>query len=179
MKVIEVEVFTPSAGSFYCPHIKRAVRSRIDFHLLGKGERNALQLSHEFPQGVPGQILGVDIGKAEGYIREPLHDAAWAELRAKLAKRGFSLAPAQEAFPIADANDVATWIHWLRRCVDDGCGRLVRGEFPDKLPGTPRREFRDVSEPDSSERTVERLVAILLATLTPEQRARADELLGV
>src|SRR5262245_40659975 len=50
----------------------------------------------------PGQRIGLDLDKAEGFLEEPLHNAEHAALKERIARKGMALGEAREVFKRKD-----------------------------------------------------------------------------
>lgn len=89
---------------------------------------------------VPGQILCLDTEAGKGWIEEPLiEDPQFRELKGKIEARKFLIEPHGKTTLFAA--DVPTWLYWMHRLIENKSARLVEGTFPQKLPGTPRKNF--------------------------------------
>ena len=172
-----IEVDTPNCGNLFFYPADRIIRGRWS-HLRMK-EPNAAMLVHQWgDDGIPGQRITFDLRSGEAAIEEPLHDPEYRELAKKIEKRGYKLAPARQTFPMVDDNAKATWIHWMKRAIDDGTAKLVRGDFPAKLPGVAKTRFGTTVASDASGDKVDKLLAIVMALLPADKRAEAERLLA-
>jgi len=153
VKPLEVEI-DGSQNQCLCfrPLPGRRIRGRMDLNRVA--EPMAKLLTSQWPQPVPGQRIGID-AEGLGYVAEPLHDPEHATLREKIVKSGQRLAPPVETF---EGIDQAGWLFWLRKAVEAGIARVVKGSFPDKLPGKPRMNFIMAEPKPSSD---DRLVAAI------------------
>jgi hypothetical protein len=113
----------------------KLIRGRFDLNRIT--EPMARLLTAKWPDPIPGQRIGIDRDGA-GYIAEPLHDEEFAVTREKITKAAMKLAPPIETFEGVDA---PSWIFWLKRAVDSGVARVVKGELPDTLPTNARQNF--------------------------------------
>ena len=93
--------------------------------------------STKWPKPIPSQRLGIDL-EGLGYIAEPLHDAENAVLREKITKQGAKLEPELQTFSNID---LPTWYFWMKRAVEAGIAKVVKGKLPDKIDGQPRVNF--------------------------------------
>jgi len=137
--VIEIVVDGPHNESLrFPPAGDRRIRGRLRFARVPSVKAMALQ--PEYGDSIPGQIIGYD--GENGYIKEPLQEELHRCVREKLADRlNCRFADAREDFPLADGDAKATWLFWMERAVESGHARLVAGQFPKELPGTPRKSF--------------------------------------
>lgn len=158
---------------FFAPLGKR-VRGRFDAARAAQRSRDAGEALHRWPEPIPGQHIGIDPQKGEGWIEEPLYADRHAATRKRLADSGMALPPERQSFA---AVDVVSWLYYLKRAVEAGHARVVEGTLPERIEGKPRRSFV-TAERDDEQRTVRQLVACLYAALSPEQRKAAEELMG-
>ena len=72
---------------------------------------------------------------------------------------------------------VPSWMWFLRSAVKSGAAKLLKGELPAKIVGEPKLSY--VTEPvvDPKEKLMERLIAVMYAGLSPEQRAEVADLM--
>lgn len=162
--VLEVEVDTPKDSNLYFPPIGEAVRGRLDFLRLSRRSVNAIQLSIPFPNGVPGQRIRVDLAEKRCSISEPLHDPEWGSAKKEIEKRGLPIPTAEETYPGAHVPD---WLHAIRRAVEAGYVRIVRGELPRDLG----EETKVPEVLDPADKKIDRLCTLverLLDRLAPE-----------
>jgi hypothetical protein len=131
-------------------------------------------LSIKFPQPIPGLVVGFDSEAGKAWLRDPLHEPAHAETRAKIEAAGFAIGPKREEFTSVDG---PTWAFWLANSVKAGAAKIVNGSLPEVV-GEPRMDV--ISRPQSRERTlVDKLTGLVsdLLKLTPAQRkSLADSL---
>jgi hypothetical protein len=160
--VLEVEVDAPKDSHLWFPPIGAAVRGRLDLMRLVKRDPHAAMLTSHFPKGVPGQRIHIDLAAKQCSIVEPLHDAEWADCKRELERRSLPIPQAVELHPGAHVPD---WLWGVKRAIDAGYVRIVKGELPDDLgEETKRPETKDPGEDridrlcDLVERLLERLV---------------------
>lgn len=132
---VEIEIDGPCNENLHFRPLQRAVRGRFDLNRVG--EPMARMKSVEWPRPIPSQRLGID-ADGSGYILEPLHDAENAAMRERIEKQGMKLAPACETF---DDVHLPTWLFWIKRAVESGVARVVAGTLPQRIDGTPKRNF--------------------------------------
>lgn len=137
-QVIEVEVAGPNGRRLHFTPAGRPVRGLLDF--ASAQTKSALSLRDRWKTPIPGQVLGVDVGTGDKYIREPLHEPKYATLRQVIAKRSLSLAPEREDF---ESETTESWLYWMRRAVDSGLARVIKGELPplDSFPANVKKDF--------------------------------------
>ncbi|MBI2480292.1 MAG: hypothetical protein HYV60_17160, partial [Planctomycetia bacterium] len=136
MQTIEIEIDGHRNEALHFRPIRRNVRGRFD--LTRETEPLAMMKRGEFPLPIPSQRLGLDLETCEGYVAEPMHDAEHTAIRDVIERRGFRLPVAREAFP---AVHVPTWLHWIKRAVDSGLAKIVKGELPSVIEGEPQKSF--------------------------------------
>src|SRR5262245_21937795 len=127
--IIEIEVDTPNNNSLHFLPIGRDIRGRFDYARVAEPQA-ALERS-AFPLGIPSQRLGIDTDEGVGYIVEMLYEPQHKAIRATLERKAFGLPPERETFRVGA--DTATWLYWMKRAVESGVARLVRGKFPEKI----------------------------------------------
>lgn len=133
--------------------------------------------AREFPKGVPGQRLRLDTESRTAAVLEPLHEAQHAVTRERIEKKGMTIGPASEEVGNVD---VPTWAYWLKRAVEGGLAKVVRGSLP-PIEGKPRKQFMTAErvDPADEDRLVRRQeVAAKLAMMTPAQRKEYDRILA-
>ena len=137
-----VEVDTPDNGSLHFRPLQRRVRGRFDVGRLPEPGR----LLREWPEGIPGQRIGIDPASGEGFILEPLHDEPALKEKAEALGK---LEPARQTFAGVDP---VTWLHWIKLAVESGLARVVEGTLPDKIDGEPQTQFVTQPVPDPIDR---------------------------
>lgn len=168
MKTIEIEIDSPRNEAFHFRPLGRNIRGRFD--LTRETEPLAMMRRNEYPVPIPSQRLGIDLETSEGFIAEPLHEPEHLAIRDRIESRGLSLPPAREAFA---AVHVATWLYWIKRAVESGLARVVKGELPSVIEGEPQKSFiTKRAEPKTDDRLVaaierqNELMAALLSQLS-------------
>lgn len=131
--VIEIEVGAAgrNCNLTFMPLGKR-IRGRFDVARAIKTDGEAARLLKAWPDPIPGQVIGIDVEAGMGYLREPLHDPEFAAIRERIEKTGKKLEPERQTF---QNRHVPTWLHWLKRAVECGAAKLVRGTLPEKIDG--------------------------------------------
>jgi hypothetical protein len=172
--VIEIEPDTAGNNSLHFMPIGKTIRGRFDY--ARDSEPQAALLKNAFGGVVPGQRLGIDLDAGEGYVVEPLHEAQHKGVRAVIERKGLALAAERQTFSLPSKDDHATWVYWFKRAVESGLAKLVKGRIPDKLDGTPRKQFITTErKPDAKDATIARLTALLVAKLSPAERKAFEE----
>ena len=167
MNTIEIEVDGKHNEAFHFRPIGRTVRGRFD---LSKVSEPLAQMQRgKFPLPIPSQRLGIDIELGEGFIAEPLHEVEHTAIRDVIETRGFKLPAEREAFASVH---VPTWIFWIKRAVESGLARVVKGTLPATIEGEPQKSFitkrPEVKTDDRLVAAIERqneLMAALLSQL--------------
>lgn len=139
---VEVEFDGKQNQSVMFRPLQRKIRGRFDAHRVPNGGA----LMNKWPEPIPGQILVADTQTGKVSIREPLHDESNAGLRERLeASTGNRIGPAvQECGTV----DTPTLTYWLRGLIEDGLAKVVSGELPDKVDGSPRVRFHSTEPVD-------------------------------
>lgn len=143
--MIEIEVDSSNRSLYFAP-LNRVVRGAFDFNKVA--EPSARLVSSRWPQPIPGQRIGIDPKSGEAWVSDPLHDPGHQATREAIERRGNRLPPAREEF---QGVHVASWLHRMQAAVNAGCAKLVKGQFPDKLPGKPIESFLMPDRPDPAE----------------------------
>lgn len=139
---VEVEMCAPFDRQISFRPIRRVLRGRVDF---SRGTtKTAVAMRDAWPEPIPGQIVGIS-ETGEKYIREPLYDKEHVKVAQRIKNKGMMLPDERESFA---SESIVTWLYWLRRIVDAGHGRVVKGTLPpiEELEPTPRRKPRDESK---------------------------------
>jgi hypothetical protein len=136
VRPVEIEVDTPRNSNLHFRPLQRSIRGRFDWNRIR--EPQARLKSHEWPVPIPPQRLGID-ADGNGYLVEPLHDEEHAAIREQIEdKLNEKLEPARQEFP---GVHIPTWLFWIKRAVESGIARIVKGELPAVIDGTPKRNF--------------------------------------
>lgn len=147
--VVEIEVDHENNGNMYFLPLKRTVRGRFTVARAIKREGKAGNILQRFPEGViPGKRIGFDMSRGVGYITEPLREPQHAELFEEISSRN-KVDPEREETPNAHA---PSWLHWMRRAVQSGQAKVVKGELPETIDGEPVVSYMG-HKPASLERT--------------------------
>ena len=175
---VEIEIDSAHNSNLYFAPAGVLVRGRFSMMRFGQFERNALALQNDPLAEIPGQVIGIDPANRRAWIDEPLQFPQHAKLAKLIEKARFAL-PERQDFTLPEKDrhycPVSTWLYWMKDAVDLGVAKLVRGQFPDELPGTPRKEFL-VRDDDSHEAMFKKLIAILWSKLSAKERAEFPEL---
>jgi hypothetical protein len=166
--IIEVEVGDERGGSLFFSPIGKRVRGRFDPAKLGTG---ADEVAKEIKGPVPGQVIGYDPATGEGYVREPLHDPRHEIIRERIARK-WGIPPAKQTF----RGDAPTWLFWLKRAVESGLARVVKGTIPTDVPGKPQTRFITSDQADPRDTLLDRMLSLLIAQLPADKRKAADDI---
>lgn len=178
--ILGIEVDTPRNGNLWFYPADGLVRGRFLMARFGKFEKNALQYTDHPLAELPGQRIVIDFDQRKAFIHEPLADAEHERLRKVIEKGGQAIPEHQEfdlGLPDAEYDRMSTWLYWMGRAVQEENARVVSGELPAKLPGTPRKRFIG-SAAEDNEQLFKRMIAILWAKLSPKERQEAEQLIS-
>ena len=146
---LEIEIDGPKNQSLMFRPLNRTLRGRFDFNRVR--EPLARTRTAEWPEPIPGMRLGINADTGEAYVIDQIHESE--EIKRKLAEAGYALPQEREEFQA----DVTTFVFWMKRAVESGVAKLVRGVFPEKLEGKPRRNFIIPEQPSSTDKLAEAL----------------------
>ena len=135
VKAIEVEIDDRHNHSLWFRPLQRTVRGSFDYNRMS--EPMAKVEASKWPGPIPGQRLGIE-PDGTGYIVEPLHDEQFAAIRERIVAKGVSLEPALQTF---ETIDQPSWFFFIKRAVEAGIAKLVRGELPAKIDGELRFDY--------------------------------------
>jgi len=144
--IVEIEAADPQGRRLYFLPLQRRLRGEFNYNM--PAEPLAKMHINRIPETVPGQRLALDVDSATAWISEPLREPEHAVLAEKLRDR-YKCTFAPEREELKDV-DVPTFLYWMRRAVESGSARLVRGELPEKINGEPRKSFFSNASEDSS-----------------------------
>lgn len=159
-------------------------RVRGTFSAVNVAAEDIGALCRDFPQGVPGQVIGFDPATGTGYIRDPLTAPEHAGTRAVIERRlgGLSGTPAKVDYPAAEKRfenaHAGTWLGWMARAVKSGAAKLVKGKLPDTDPADMKRGFYHQDRIDPKDGVITQLTALLMAKLSPAERKELAGVLG-
>lgn len=160
---------------FFAP-LKRSLRGRFDVRNDSEPEASKTRLAV-----IPGQRLRLDPDAGTGEILEPLHEPQYASLRETIARANMKLEPPTQPA----ATDWPTLVFWTKRAVESGHARVLAGELPEKVEGTPRTRVFGQETVDPRDRELAdlksmnaKLTTLLLAALPPAQRKEAQAIIG-
>jgi hypothetical protein len=94
------------------------------------------------PDPIPGQRLRLDLSTGKAELIETLRLPEFEPLRNRYERDASGVRqaelPKDEAY---ESVDLATWLYWMKAECDAGKAKLIRGQFPETLPGKPKRHF--------------------------------------
>jgi hypothetical protein len=163
--LVEIVIDGPQNENLYFRPLQRPLRGTFDLNRVP--EPLARMQINAFPRPIPGLHIVVDAEKKTGTIIDPLHDAEHAAIREKIEARGLKLGPQAERF---DGIDVNTWLFWMRRAVASGVAKIVDGKFPEIDEAKARKNFVVAEQRDPRDSLIDRLVAVLYASLPADRR---------
>ncbi len=174
--MVEIVVDNGQNGDLLFHPAAERVRGAVDVSRVQLPELGTLP--RDFPKGIPGQTIAFDPATNTGSIREPLLTAEHATVRATIEKTipGADFGVAERSYPNAHAG---TWLGHMRRAVEAGLAKLVKGKLPEADPPDMRKGFY-TPEPkaDPKDATITQLVALLASKLSPAERKEMAALLG-
>jgi hypothetical protein len=135
--------------------LQRRLRGRFDLNRVA--EPMARMKVREWPEPIPGQILGIDTKTGVGYLREPLHDPAHTVTREKIEASGMKLPPVEERF---ENIHIPTWLFWMTRAVEGKLANIITGELPSDIGGEPQKSFITKPRVDKRDALIEKLIAV-------------------
>lgn len=144
--VIAIEFDSPNNASFRFTPLQQVIRGRFDLHRVK--EPQAGKLLSQWAEPIPSQVLQFNLETGDGAIIEPLWEERFAALREKIEAKGQRLPPARQVFKL----DSATFAYWIRGLVGTGDAKIVSGELPANVPGTPRTRFHSSEQVDPIDR---------------------------
>lgn len=164
--VLELEVETERDGNLYVPYSGLTLRGRKDFARIARSRVKAAELLGDFPAGIPGSRVRIDLDEGRVFVVEPLQSEEYQTERLKLERLGHQIPRTAE---MKDTS-VSGWLHEMNRAVNAGCARVVSGKFPSDLgpePDAPSK-FEDQQEPQGDKfDTLCNLLEQLLGRLAP------------
>lgn len=152
-QVFEIEVDGPQNERLSFLPLQRRVRGRFDY--MRVRESKAHTRITEFPKGIPGQRLRLNLATGEASLVEPLQDREHSTIANHLRKEGFEI-PESETFKVVD---VATWAFHMGRAVEAGIAKVTLGSMPSTLPGKPKTRFFSNTHVGAQEQLTEALHA--------------------
>jgi hypothetical protein len=175
---VEIEIDTPRNGSLWFRPLQRQLRGRFDFNRVAEPMARVAPFEHKVPEVFPGLHVALDTEALAAAVIEPLHGPDHQEVRAKLKARGWGLGNEREEIEVK-AEALPTWLYWLKRAVEGGTARLVKGKLPDKVEGKVQRTWvHNEPKPDKRDSLINKLVAILYSELPEAKRQKVDAILA-
>jgi hypothetical protein len=172
---LEIEINGPRNQNLYFRPLQRSLRGTFDVNRIP--EPHARTLVADLPWPIPGLHVVLDFDKGTAAIVEPLYAPEHKVIREKIEAQKMKLGPEREDFQNADLN---SWAFWLRRAVANGMAKIVAGSFPAIDEAKARKNFVIAEEQLNPRDTlVDRMVAIMYASLPADRRKEVAELVGV
>ena len=159
--IVEIVIDNPNNRRLYFDPLGQSIRGRFDYSRIK--ERNAAIFTSQFPDGIPGQGLRVDLDSKHGTIVENIHKDR--QVKAILSKH-HEIAEDQDVGEV----HVSTWLHWMKRAVENGTAKLVAGKFPDKIDDEPQLTFFRRKVVSKVDKLVDALSLIAYAIVPEKQR---------
>lgn len=155
MSSLVCEVATPESGALFFDPVAKPLRGFVNYQTMA--EQSAFARAREFPRGIVGQRIELDVDERTARIVDGLNDPAWEPERRKLERKG--LHPMEtETFTNVD---VSAWLWWLQRGIAAGCIRLISGRMPKQVskPEKLLREERKAAAQSGDVEALRELVA--------------------
>jgi len=175
--MIELQIDTGTNGDVMFHPVGERVRGRFQVAKVNASELGTLP--RDLPDGVPGQVIAFDPATSTGYIRDPLLSPENASIKDAIVKRmggQVEFGPAEKPFPNAHAG---TWTGWMRQLVLAGLAKVVKGKLPDSDPEDMRRSFYTPdAKVDRRDAIIDKLTALLMATMPADKRKELAAILG-
>lgn len=130
MKTVEIEIDGPRNENLHFAPLLTTVRGKVDLRRIPNG----FMLANQYPLTIPGQRIEFNLDKDECCIIDGIHDEP--EVKAVLEKR-YTIPERRKEL---GKKDRTTFLFWMKRAVESGIAKLVKGEFP-KLEGKPQTNF--------------------------------------
>jgi hypothetical protein len=145
--LIEVEFDTALNANVQFPPLQRTLRGRFDVRRM----KDPGRLFSEWPEPIPGQRLSVNFDSGECEVIEPLWNAEFGATRERIESKGLKISPGRESVQAQPA----TLHYWLKELIDTDKVKIVSGELPAKVQGTPQLRFHSQERPDAVDRLAE------------------------
>jgi hypothetical protein len=171
--ILEVVIDGPRNQNLYFRPLQRSLRGTFDVNRIA--EPHARTLITDLPWPIPGLRVVLDFDKRTAAIVDPLYAPEHKVIREKIEAQKMKLGPEREELLNVDLN---TWAFWLRRAVANGVAKIVAGKFPEIDEAKARKNFVIAEETNPRDTLIDRLVAIMYASLPPERRKEVAELVG-
>jgi hypothetical protein len=178
MAVVEIEVDNAQNRNLFFLPLQRPVRGRLDFGR--EADPEAIRLTRDFPTPIPGQRIQFDADREEAALLEPLHGEDHRALRELIARKNYgALEPERQVFPVPK-DQQPTWFYWLRRAVNAGLARVVRGALPEltAIRGKVKKSWITPERgPDRKDRMIDKLLNVLGSILPAGKRRELEQAL--
>lgn len=155
--ILEVAIETQKDGNLYVPCAGITLRGRKDFQRMARHQPDAMTLHNDFPRGVPGTVVKVDLDAKRVWLVEPLRSDEYEPERLKIESAGIRIPYTSE---VQGAN-VADWLHVIARALRDDYAKIVTGEMPKDLGLESKQEVQT----DKSEDRIDRLCNLVESLL--------------
>lgn len=148
--ILELAIETQRDGNLFVPCAGVTLRGRKDFQRYARHQPDAMTLFNDFPRGVPGTVVRIDLDAERVWLVEPLRSDEWEPERLKIEAAGIEIPRTSE---VQGAN-VADWLHVMQRALRDNYATVIAGEMPKDLGVETNREPQ---VEDKSEDRIDRL----------------------
>ena len=158
------------------------LRGKLDFVVMQQHNPEVGKLYGKFQQGIPGQRVRIDPERGEAFIIDPLsepqHDATRKTIKELIGEVSFR--PARDRKELR-AEEVPTWLYWMRRAVEAGAAKVTEGRLPDDAAcaGARKRFFSNEPPPNPLDLLAQLLrvnIMATIATMTDAQRKTFEKL---
>ncbi len=160
-QIVEVEFCSHRRWNLLFRPIMAKVRCRIDMAMGRSARERALQQHWKEP--IPGVRACIDLATGKKWLRDPLHDEEFEEVRARILNKKFELPKKKIEY---DSESVVTWVYHLQKLVDAGSARVIVGELPpvESFDELPKTSFIVSRQQDASATLVDAITALAEST---------------
>jgi hypothetical protein len=151
--ILELTIETARDGNLYVPCAGVLLRGAKNFLRIARHRVNVAELLGDYPRGIPGTIVKIDVNAGRVWLVEPLRSDEYEPERLKLEEAGIKVPRTIEVA----CDSLPAWLHEMKRAVDAGYAKVVRGEFPEDLGEEPKRPGEVDEQSDKSEDKIDRL----------------------
>ncbi|HUY88801.1 MAG TPA: hypothetical protein VMV10_08715 [Pirellulales bacterium] len=151
--LLEVTIETPKDQNVFFRPFGGCLRGRKDFQRIAAHQIDAMTLHQQFPRGVPGTLLQIDLDAKAVTLVETLRQPEWAPERESLESRDIEI----PRDVVIDRPHLPDWLHATRRAVDAGFAKVVKGELPKDLGEESKRP----AATDVEEQRIDKLCGLI------------------
>lgn len=160
--ILELTIETPRDGNLYIPCAGVLLRGAKNFLRIARHRVNVAELLGDYPRGIPGTVVKIDLSASRVWLVEPLQSEEYEPERLKLEDAGIKVPRTLEVA----CDSLPAWLHEMKRAVDAGYAKVTRGEFPEDLGEEPKRPGEEVEQTDKSEDKIDRLCNLVETLLS-------------